>query len=92
MYRLALVAGLAAASTPALVQAQGVRGVVVDSVGRGLPEAEIIVGTAETRTRSDSLGAFRLAERRAGALQPDRLLAARSAGSSTRTLARDHPA
>lgn len=60
LYRLALIAGLAVASTPALLRAQGVRGVVVDSAGLGLPEAEIIVGAAETRTRSDSLGAFRL--------------------------------
>ena len=45
---------------PALLRAQGVRGVVVDSTGRGLADAEIIIGTQDQRTRSDSLGEFRL--------------------------------
>ncbi|MBX3134569.1 MAG: carboxypeptidase regulatory-like domain-containing protein [Gemmatimonadaceae bacterium] len=40
--------------------AQGLRGSVVDSTGRPLADAEIIVVEPAIRTRSDSLGSFRL--------------------------------
>lgn len=43
---------------PAVLPAQGLRGVVVDSAARPLEEAELILGAEVRRTRTDSLGAF----------------------------------
>lgn len=43
---------------PAAAPAQGLRGVVVDSTGRPLAQADVILGE-NSRTRTDSLGQFR---------------------------------
>ncbi len=51
------------------LKAQGVRGVVVDSTGRHLAEADIIVGDPGVRARSDSLGAFQVVRLKAGRLR-----------------------
>jgi hypothetical protein len=51
---------------PAAVAAQGVRGVVVDSAGRPLGEADVILGNQGLRTRSDSAGTFQFATSLAG--------------------------
>ncbi len=54
--RLALIGVLL---IPSAMQAQGLRGVVVDSAGRPLAEADVILGDPGSRTRTDSLGEFR---------------------------------
>ncbi len=54
--RLALIA-LGVAASPHASQAQRVAGVVIDSLGRPVAQADVIVGTS-VRTRTDSTGAF----------------------------------
>lgn len=54
---------------PAAHAAQGVRGIVVDSTGRSLGEADVILGDQERRTRSDSAGAFQFGGPPAGRLR-----------------------
>lgn len=63
LFRLSALAALALLS-PAALQAQAagdslwVAGTVVDSAGRGVPEATVIIHPAGTTTRTDSAGGF----------------------------------
>lgn len=57
---------LCIAIAQATASAQGLRGSVVDSLGRPLADAEVIVVDPAVRTRSDSLGQFQLAALPAG--------------------------
>jgi hypothetical protein len=51
---------------PALASAQSVRGIVRDSAGRPVAEADVIVRSADVRTRTDSSGRFTLSRVRGG--------------------------
>lgn len=46
---------------PAILGAQGLRGTVVDSLGRALRDAEVIVVEPDVRTRTDEFGGFQIA-------------------------------
>ena len=61
-----LAALLLATTTPRAVQAQRVAGTVVDTAGRALVDADVILGTA-LRARTDSTGAFSFAVTERGA-------------------------
>lgn len=59
----------ALASVPARTQAQTLTGIVTDSAGRPLREAEVLIGLGELRARADSAGRFSIRIPRGGRVE-----------------------